>query len=204
MLQGMTAHYLVADDLPARPGDSAASCTRRRAASGCSSCRWRSGKGARVFGTVSTEEKAALAREAGADVVIRYTEQDFAAEVQTRHRRPRRRRRLRLGRPDDLRQGPRVPRAAGHDGPLRPVERRRCRPSRLRCCAKGSLFLTRPTLFHYIADRASLDGAPATCWARSLRAARGPHRRTFPLADAAEAHRALEGRRTTGKVLLIP
>jgi NADPH2:quinone reductase len=71
--------------------------------------------------------------------------------------------------------------------------------------AKGSLFLTRPTLFHYIADRASLEArAGAVLGAAASGRLKARIERTFPLAEAAEAHRTLEGRKTTGKVLLLP
>ncbi len=124
MLQGMTAHYLVETVYPLGAGKT---CLVHAAAGGVGLLlvQMAKRKGARVFATVSTDEKAALARGAGADVVILYTKQDFAAEVKKRHRRPRRRRGLRLGRADDLREGARLPGSAGHDGALRPVERGR-------------------------------------------------------------------------------
>ncbi len=81
MLQGMTAHYLCTDTYPLKEGRTPASSTRRRAAWACCSCRWRSGAGARVIGTVGTEAKAALAREAGADEVILYMKEDFLEAV---------------------------------------------------------------------------------------------------------------------------
>jgi NADPH2:quinone reductase len=161
-------------------------------------------KGARVFATVSTDEKAALAREAGADVVILYTKQDFAAEVKQGTE----------GRGVDVvydsvgqttfEKGldclaPRGMMAlfGQSSGVVSPVA-----PSAL---AKGSLFLTRPTLFHYVADRASLEWRAGDVLGQvasgqlSVRIGR-----TYPLAEASEAHRALEGRLTTGKVLLLP
>ena len=138
-----------------------ASSTRPRAAWDSCSCRSRSARGARVIGTVSTEEKAALAREAGADEVDPLHEGGLRRRDEAADRRAGRRGRLRLGREDDLREGPRRPRAARHDGALRPVERSPSpRSTRRSSNAKGSLFLTRPSLFHYVAsrDRASRAG----------------------------------------------
>jgi NADPH2:quinone reductase len=162
-------------------------------------------RGARVIGTVSTEEKARVAREAGADEVIRYTQQDFQAET------------MRLS-------GQR-----GVDVVYDSVGRTTFAKS-LECLAprgmmvlygqssgpvgafdpqllnqKGSLFLTRPSLGHYVATRAELlERASAVLgWVAdgSLNVRVGHE---FPLAAAAEAHTELEARRTTGKVLLIP
>ena len=203
MLQGMTAHYLVETTYPLGPGKV---CLVHAAAGGVGLLlvQMAKRKGARVFATVSTEEKAALAREAGADVVIRYTEQDFTAEVK----------KATEGRGVDViydsvgqstfEKGleclaPRGMMAlfGQSSGVVPPFS-----PSLL---AKGSLFLTRPTLFHYAADRASLEWRAGDVLGQvasgqlSVRIGR-----TFPLADAAEAHRALVGRQTTGKVLLIP
>jgi len=203
MLQGMTAHYLVETVYPLKPGDA---CLVHAAAGGVGLLlvQMAKRKGARVFATVSTEGKAALARQAGADSVILYTEQDFAAEVK----------RLTGGRGVEV-----VYDSVGQttfekgfeclalrgtmalfgqsSGVVPPVS-----PSVL---AKGSFFLTRPTLFHYAADRASLERRAGDVLgqvaAGELEVRIG---RTFPLAAAAEAHRALEGRQTTGKVLLIP
>jgi len=203
MLQGMTAHYLVETTYPLGPGKV---CLVHAAAGGVGLLlvQMAKRKGARVFATVSTEEKAALAREAGADVVIRYTEQDFTAEVK----------KATEGRGVDViydsvgqstfEKGleclaPRGMMAlfGQSSGVVPPFS-----PSLL---AKGSLFLTRPTLFHYAGDRASLEWRAGDVLGQvasgqlSVRIGR-----TFPLADAAEAHRALVGRQTTGKVLLIP
>jgi NADPH2:quinone reductase len=203
MLQGMTAHYLVETTYPLGPGKV---CLVHAAAGGVGLLlvQMAKRKGARVFATVSTEEKAALAREAGADVVIRYTEQDFTAEVKKGTE----------GRGVDViydsvgqstfEKGleclaPRGMMAlfGQSSGVVPPFS-----PSLL---AKGSLFLTRPTLFHYAADRASLEWRAGDVLGQvasgQLTVRIG---RTFPLADAAEAHRALVGRQTTGKVLLIP
>jgi NADPH:quinone reductase len=203
MLQGMTAHYLVETTYPLGPGKL---CLVHAAAGGVGLLlvQMAKRKGARVFATVSTEEKAALARGAGADVVILYTQQDFTAEVK----------KLTEGRGVDViydsvgqstfEKGldclaPRGMMAlfGQSSGVVPPFS-----PSLL---AKGSYFLTRPTLFHYVADRPSLEwraGAVLGQVASGQLAVRIG--RTFPLAAAAEAHRALEGRQTTGKVLLIP
>jgi NADPH2:quinone reductase len=162
-------------------------------------------RGARVFTTTSTEEKAALAREAGADEVILYTQQDFAVEV----------RRLTDGRGvqvvydgvgratfdkglDSLARRGMMVLFGQASGTVPPLD-----PSILN--AKGSIYLTRPSLFHYMAEREELASRAADVlgWIREgrLKLRIGLE---LPLAEAAEAHRALEGRSTTGKVLLIP
>ena len=162
-------------------------------------------RGARVIGTVGTEAKAALAREAGADEVILYTQEDFLEAVK----------RLTGGRGVDVVYDSvgkttaeksldcLVPRGmmvffGNASGPVPPIDP-------LVLSRKGSLFLTRPSLVHYIADRASLEARAADVLGDAA-AGRLKVRidRTYPLAEAAEAHRALEGRQTTGKVLLDP
>jgi NADPH2:quinone reductase len=203
MLQGMTAHYLVETVYPLGAGNA---CLVHAAAGGVGLllAQMAKRKRARVLATVSTEEKAALAREAGADEVILYTRQDFAAEVK----------RLTGGRGVDVvydsvglatfEKGLECLALRGmmvlygqSSGVVPPLS-----PSVL---AQGSFFLTRPTLFHYTADRASLEARAGDVLGQvasgALRVRIG---RTFPLAEAADAHRALEGRRTTGKVLLVP
>jgi len=162
-------------------------------------------RGALVIGTVSTEEKAKLAREAGASDVILYMRQDFEAEVK----------RLTDGKGvqvvyDSVGQttfdkgfnclAPRGMMAlfGQSSGPIGPFD-----PQTLN--AKGSLFLTRPSLNHHIITRAELlqRSGELLGWIRDGKL----KLRTefeFPLKDASEAHRALEGRKTTGKVLLIP
>lgn len=204
MLQGMTAHYLAGGTYPLKPGDA---CLVHAAAGGVGQllCQIAKLRGARVFGTASTEEKARLAREAGADEVILYTEQDFAAEVK----------RLTGGRGlqvvydgvgrttfekslDSLAPRGMMVLFGAASGPVPPFD-----PAVLN--AKGSLYLTRPSLGHYIASRDELmqRAADVLGWiaAGKLRLSIGLE---LPLAEAAEAHRILEGRRTTGKVLLIP
>ena len=204
MLQGMTAHYLVDGAFALRAGHA---CLVHAAAGGVGLllCQMAKQKGARVIGTVSTEEKAALARSAGADEVIFYTKTDFEAEVK----------RLTGGAGvevvyDSVGQSTfdkslNVLKPRGSmvlfgqsSGPVPPMN-----PAVL--AQKGSLFLTRPTLFHYVADRASLEWRAGEVLSAAA-AGRLDVRigATFALAEAADAHRALEGRKTTGKVLLIP
>ncbi len=204
LLQGMTAHYLAIDTCPLRPCDV---CLVHAAAGGVGLllCQTAKRLGARVIGTVSTEAKAALARQAGADEVILYTKQDFVAEV----------RRLTGGKGvravfdgvgqstflkglDCLQPRGMMVLFGQSSGPVDPVD-----PQIL--SARGSIFLTRPTLFHYIASREDLErrAGDVLGWVAdgSLKIRVD---REFPLAEAAEAHRALAGRGTTGKLLLIP
>jgi len=204
MLQGLTAHYLCTSTYPLKKGDT---CLVHAAAGGVGLLLVQMAKrrGARVIGTVGTEAKAALAREAGADEVVLYTREDFLEAVK----------RLTGGRGVDVVYDSvgkataeksldcLVPRGmmvffGNASGPVPPIDP-------LVLSRKGSLFLTRPNLVHYIADRASLEARAADVLGD---AAGGRLRvridRTYPLAEAAEAHRALEGRQTAGKVLLIP
>lgn len=204
MLQGLTAHYLATSTYPLKPGDA---CVIHAAAGGVGLllCQIAKMRGARVFATTSTEDKARLAREAGADEVILYTEQDFTAEV----------RRLTGGQGvqvvydgvgrttfdkslDSLARRGMMVLFGQASGPVPPFD-----PSILN--AKGSLFFTRPSLFHYMADREELTARAVDVlgWIRvgQLKLRIGLE---LPLRDAAEAHRALEGRETTGKVLLVP
>jgi len=202
MLQGMTAHYLASSTRPLEEG---ARCLVHAAAGGVGLLLVQIAKlrGAFVIATAGSDEKAALAREAGADETIVYTREDFVAETK----------RITGGRGvqviyDSVGRTTFVP---GLDalaprgmmvlfgqssGPVAPID-----PQLLN--QKGSLFLTRPTLGHYVATREEL------LWrARELFdwVARGELQvrigATYPLGEAAEAHRALEGRRTTGKVVL--
>jgi NADPH2:quinone reductase len=204
MLQGMTAHYLVHDSYRLKAGDT---CLVHAAAGGVGLLLCQLGRraGARVIGTVSTEEKAKLAREAGAHDVILYTKQDFEAETK----------RLTGGKgiqvvydsvaKDTFDKGLNVLAPRGFmilygqsSGPIGPFD-----PQILN--AKGSLFLQRPSLNHHILTRQELlqRAGEVLGWVQKgeLKLRVGA---TFPLAEAAEAHRQLEGRKTTGKVLLIP
>jgi NADPH2:quinone reductase len=204
MLQGMTAHYLSHATYPLKPGEW---CLVHAAAGGVGLllCQMAKMRGARVIGTVSTDAKAKLAREAGADEVILYTTQDFEAEVK------------RITGGAGL---PVVYDSVGKttfdkslnclalrgmmvlygqsSGPVPPLE-----PAVLQ--QKGSLFLTRPSLFHYTATRQELlqRAGDVLGW---IAAGRLKLRidLTLPLGQAAEAHRQLEARQTTGKVLLVP
>ena len=204
LLQGTTAQYLTSSTFPLERGQT---CLVHAAAGGVGLllCQLAKRAGARVIGTVSTEEKAALAREAGADDVILYTEADFETEVK----------RLTAGAGvhviyDSVGRTTfakgltcLVPRGmmvlfGQSSGPVEPID-----PQVL--AQKGSLFLTRPTLPHYIATRAELlerAGQVLGLVASGALAVRIGHE--LPLTQAAEAHRDLEQRRTTGKVLLIP
>jgi NADPH2:quinone reductase len=204
MLQGMTAHYLVTSVHALKAGDTA---LIHAAAGGVGLLLIQLAKrlGARVIGTVSTEAKAALARQAGADEVILYTTQDFEAET----------RRLTDGRGVQV-----VYDSVGKDTFLKSINCLAPRgmmalfgqssgsvpafdPALL--APKGSLFLTRPSLAHYAATREELLWRSGelfkwiTAGELKLRI-----EKTFPLVEAAAAHRELEGRKTTGKVLLIP
>ena len=204
MVQGMTAHYLACTTYPLKTGDT---CLVHAAAGGVGLllCQVASRRGARVIGTVSTREKAALAREAGARDVILYTEQDFETEVK----------RLTNGLGLQVvydsvgkttfdmglncltRRGMMVLHGQS-SGPIGSFD-----PQVL--MQKGSLFLTRPTIAHYIATRAELvtRAGEVLSWLKSgTLKVRIEHE--FSLAEAAEAHRALEARKTTGKLLLIP
>lgn len=203
MLQGMTAHYLVTSTYTLKRGD-AALVHAAAGGVGLLLIQMAKRKGARVFGTVSTEEKAKLARDAGADEVIIYTAQDFQAEVK----------RLTGGKGvevvydsvgkttflkslDSLAPRGLLALFGQSSGPVPPFEA-------ALLAQKGSLFLTRPSLAHYTATREELlwRAGEIFSWigAGELKLRIG---KTFPLAEAAEAHRQLEGRETTGKVLLI-
>lgn len=204
MLQGMTAHYLAHTTYPLKSGDTA---LVHAAAGGVGLLLVQMAKkcGARVFGTVSTEDKAKLAREAGADDVILYTQQDFEAEVK----------RLTDGRGvqvvyDSVAKttfekslNSLAPRGymvlyGQSSGPVPAFDL-------AQLGAKGSLFITRPSLAHYTLTRDELlqRSSDVLGWIRSgqlkLRIDQ-----TFPLKDAGEAQRRLESRQSTGKLLLVP
>jgi NADPH2:quinone reductase len=204
MLQGLTAQYLTHDSYPLKRGETA---LVHAAAGGVGLLLTQIAHdiGARVIATVSTDEKARLAREAGADEIILYTHSDFEAETK----------RLTGGKGVDVvydsvgkttfEKGLNIlrPRGmmvlfGGSSGAVPPFD-----PITL--TQKGSLFLTRPSLNHYIATREELtarSGAVFAMMAAGKLKLRIEH--TYPLAEAQRAHRELEGRKTTGKLLLIP
>jgi NADPH2:quinone reductase len=204
MLQGMTAHYLSHDTYPLKRGETA---LVHAAAGGVGLLLVQMAHhiGARVIATVSTEEKAKLAREAGADEVILYTQSDFEAETK----------RLTGGKGLDVvydsvgkttfEKGLNVlrPRGmmvlfGGSSGAVPPFDL-------IVLSQKGSLYVTRPTLVNYIATREELmarSGAVFGMIAAGKLKLRIAH--TYPLAEVQQAHRDLEARRTTGKLLLIP
>ncbi len=204
MLQGMTAHYLCYDTYPVKKGETA---LIHAAAGGVGLLlvQMAHNLGARVIGTVSTEEKAKLARQAGADEVILYTQADFEAETK----------RLTGGRGVDvvydgvgqatsekslnvLRPRGMVVFYGASSGPIPPIDP-------LVLSQKGSIYMARPMLAHFTATREELvarSGAVFGMIAAGKLKLRIEH--TYPLAQAQQAHRELEGRKTTGKLLLIP
>ncbi|HKO59602.1 MAG TPA: quinone oxidoreductase [Pyrinomonadaceae bacterium] len=204
MLQGMTAHYLSTSTYPLKSGDTA---LVHAAAGGVGLLLIQMAKraGARVFGTVSTEEKARLARDAGADEVILYTQQDFQQEV----------RRLTGGKGvqvvydsvgkttfmkslDSLAPRGLLASFGQSSGSVPPFDA-------ALLSQKGSLYLTRPSLANYVLTREELlwRAGDVLDWIKTgeLKLRIGG---TSPLSEAAEAHRQLEGRATTGKILLLP
>lgn len=203
-LQGMTAHYLVNSTYSVQIGDTA---LVHAAAGGMGLLLTQliKARGGNVIGTVSTPEKEELARANGADEIIRYTEADVAEQVRD----------LTDGRGVDvaydgvgkttfdgslasLRPRGTLALFGAASGPVPPVD-----PQRLN--SAGSVFLTRPSLAHYLASRSELDwraGEVFNAIAQDkLRIRVGE---SYPLAEAARAHEDLEGRRTTGKLLLVP
>jgi NADPH2:quinone reductase len=204
MLQGMTAHYLTHSSFPLKPGDTA---LVHAAAGGVGALLIQMARklGARVFGTVSTHDKAQLARAAGAEEVILYTQQDFEAEVK----------KLTGGRGCDvvydsvgkstfekslncLRPRGMLVLYGQSSGPVPPFD-----PGILN--VKGSLFLTRPSLAHHCQTRDELLWRAGEVL-NAIRAGDLKLRidRTYPLGEAERAHRDLESRATAGKLLLAP
>ena len=204
MLQGMTAHYLVNSTYPLKKGETA---LIHAAAGGVGLLLVQMAKniGARAIGTVGTEEKAKLAREAGADEVILYTQKDFEAETK----------RLTENKgvhvvydgvgKSTFEKGLNVLRPRGYmvlfggaSGAVPPFD-----PIAL--SQKGSLFLTRPSLLHYIATRQELEQRSRDVFsavaAGKLKLRIG---HVYKLEEVQQAHRDLEGRKTTGKILLVP
>jgi NADPH2:quinone reductase len=204
MLQGMTAHYLCHGTYPLKRGETA---LIHAAAGGVGLLLVQMAKraGARVIGTAGSEEKAALAREAGADEMIVYTTHDFVAETK----------RLTDGAGvhvvydgvgkstfdgdlDVLRRRGYLVLFGAASGAVPPFDL-------IALSRKGSLFITRPTLHDYTATREELEqrAGEVMGWVASGELKlRVEH--TYPLEEAAQAHRDLEARRTTGKVLLLP
>ena len=204
MLQGMTAHYLCHDTYPLKHGETA---LVHAAAGGVGLLlvQMAHNIGARILATVSTEEKAKLAREAGADEIIFYTKSDFEAETK----------RLTNGQgvhvvfdsvgKTTFEKGLNVlrPRGmmvlfGGSSGAVPPFDL-------IALSQKGSLYVTRPTLVNYMASREELlsrSGAVFAMITSGKLKLRIAH--TYPLAEAQRAHRDLEGRKTTGKLLLLP
>jgi len=204
MLQGMTAHYLSHDTYPLKQGETA---LVHAAAGGVGLLLTQMAHniGARVIATVSTEEKAELARAAGAHDVILYTKSDFETETKrltgdkgvnvvydsvgkTTFEKG-----LNVLRPRGM-----MVLFGGSSGAVPPFDL-------IALSQKGSLYLTRPSLAHYIATREELVARSAAVFgmiAAGKLKLRIEH--TYPLAQAQQAHRELEGRKTTGKLLLIP
>jgi len=204
LLQGITAHYLATDTYPLSAGDI---CLIHAGAGGVGLLLTQiaARKGARVITTVGTREKAELSRNAGAGDVIVYTETNFKEAVEG------------LVGPnaldvvydgvgkatfdqsmDLLRPRGMMVTFGNASGPVPEI-------APLTLAQKGSIFLTRPTMAHYLQTRTELMGRVNDLFAWISQGDLDVHiGQRFPLAEAAEAHRALEGRRTTGKVLLIP
>ena len=204
MLQGMTVEYLLRRTCPVRSGDT---ILFHAAAGGVGliACQWAKHLGATVIGTVGSDEKAELARAHGCDHTIVYTRENFTERVR------------------ELTNGAGVPvvyDAVGRDtfeGSLDCLRPRGMLVSFGQSSgkidpfdvgilsAKGSLYITRPTLMTYTASRADLeDSAQALFDVVGSGAVRITVNQTFPLAEAANAHRALESRRTTGSTVLMP
>jgi len=204
MLQGMTAHYLVHSTYPLKKGETA---LIHAAAGGVGLLLVQMAKniGARVIGTAGTDEKAKLAKDAGADEMIVYTKQDFEAETK----------RLTANKGVDviydgvgkatfeqdlnlLRPRGYLVLFGGSSGAVPPFD-----PIKL--AQKGSLFLTRPSLMHYVLTRDELEhrAGDVLGWiAAGKLKLRIAHK--YKLEEAQQAHKDLEGRKTTGKILLIP
>ncbi|HEY3581093.1 MAG TPA: quinone oxidoreductase [Pyrinomonadaceae bacterium] len=204
MLQGMTAHYLTHSTYKLQAGETA---LIHAAAGGVGLLLVQMAKkiGARVIGTAGTKEKAQLAREAGADECIIYTEADFAAETK----------RLTDGKgvhvvydgvgkaTFDKDLDVLLPRGflvlfGGSSGAVPPFDL-------IKLSQKGSLYITRPTLVNYTVTREEIEwrAHDVLGWIAAGELNVRIHK-TYPLAEAAQAHRDLEGRKTTGKLLLIP
>ncbi|HSB21303.1 MAG TPA: quinone oxidoreductase [Anaeromyxobacteraceae bacterium] len=204
MLKGMTVQYLVTRTYPVKAGETV---LLHAAAGGVGliACQWLKALGATVIGTVGTDEKAALARQAGCDHAVVYTREDFVARVR------------------EITGGKGVPVVFDPVGKTTFQGSLQClRPRGLmvsfgnasgavppvdliQLSTRGSLYLTRPTLAHYTSTREELEETAGELFRM---AASGKIRvepsATYPLADAARAHRDLEARKTTGSLLLLP
>jgi NADPH2:quinone reductase len=198
MLQGMTAHYLTHSTFPLKAGES---CLIHAAAGGTGLILVQMAKmiGARVIGTVGNEEKARQAKAAGADEVVIYTKEDFTAKAKGMH--------VvydSVGKStflqslDCLRPRGMMVTFGNASGPVAEF-------APLILAQKGSLFVTRPTLAQYIAtpEELSWRAGDVLNWIAQGKLKLHIHK-VYPLADAAQAHRDLEGRKTTGKLLLVP
>jgi NADPH:quinone reductase len=204
MLQGMTAHYLAHSTYALKAGDTAL-VHAGAGGVGLLLTQMATKIGARVITTVSTKEKAELSREAGAADVILYTEQDFASEVK----------RLTGGKCVDvvydsvgkttfegslscLRPRGLLALFGGSSGAVPPFDL-------IQLSSKGSLFITRPTLWHYIATRQELEWrASEVLGAVASGELKLRMEHVYPLSDAGRAHSDMEERKTTGKILLEP
>lgn len=203
MLKGMTAEYLLRRTHRVERGET---ILFHAAAGGVGliACQWAKRLGATVIGTVGSEEKAALAREAGCDHVIVLSKEDVVARVKE----------LTSGRGADV-----VYDGVGKDTFEKSLDCLRPRGMLvsfgqssgavppfdvMALSRKGALYLTRPTLNHYTSTRAELEESAAALFDAIRSGVRVAARQSWPLKDGAEAHRALEGRRTTGASLLLP
>jgi NADPH:quinone reductase len=204
MMHGLTAHYLVNDAHKLKAGETA---LVHAAAGGVGLLLLQMARmiGARVIGTTSSEEKARLAREVGADEVIVFTQQDFETEVK----------RMTGGKGVDVvydgvgkatfEKNLNVMRPRGllvlygmSSGPVPPVD-----PAKL--SEKGSLYVARTTLAHFTATREELLARTGALFAMIADGKLNLHiAKTYPLAEAPQAHRDLEARKTAGKLLLVP
>ncbi|HET6468979.1 MAG TPA: quinone oxidoreductase [Geminicoccaceae bacterium] len=204
MLKGMTAQYLLRQTYVVKPGDT---ILFHAAAGGVGSiaCQWAKHLGATVIGTAGSREKAELAKASGCDHVILYKEEDFAARVK------------------EITGGKGVPVVYDGVGKATFMKSLDCLAPRglmvsfgnasgpaepldvITLSQKGSLYVTRPTLFTYTATRDQLLACANDLFDVVAKGAvRIEINQRFPLAQAAEAHRALEGRETTGSTLLLP
>jgi NADPH2:quinone reductase len=201
MLQGMTTQYLLKRTYAVKPGDT---ILLHAAAGGVGllACQWAKALGATVIGTVSSEAKAALAKSYGADHVIDYSQQDFVAEVK----------RITGGKGvqvvydsvgrdtfvkslDCLRPRGLMVSFGQSSGPVDPIDLRLIN-------SRGSLYITRPSLMHYTSTREELLETARDLFDQVAKGAvKATIGQTYALADAAQAHRNLEARKTTGSVV---